>query len=169
MRVGGLLQNKRLIVRLIVTTSLLCSLECNARTFYLDCRLVSTTTSTDSYAVRSIESDNVLLEVRDDPDLLAISTQSPAIPISLKVNTNQKEWRTSDGAGIDSNTSTTNKFSVQRVYEDQLGQTRTTFDLDRVTGELTQEVISEIGEGFSVVNITHGICRAAKERRDTQF
>lgn len=134
-----------------------------ASTVYLECSLVSTTTNTASEEVRALERDSVTLEVTNAEHSLEIRTQSPSIPIDIRMNINMKEWRSGDAIVYDENMSNNRRYSLQRVVEDRISITRTSFELDRATGHLTQETTQELGEDLSIINVVYGTCVASKK------
>lgn len=140
-----------------------------ASTTYLECALTSVTTNTAGVEVSSLERDGVILEILNTEGALEFRTHSVSIPIDLRMNPNKKEWRSGEAAVYDENMSSSRRYSVQRIVEDQISTTRTSLELDRATGYLIQETTQELGEGMAVINITQGKCAPSKRSFNTLF
>lgn len=140
-----------------------------ASSTYLECSLTSTTTNTTNTDISALERDAVILEVLNEDGVLEIRTQSVSIPMDIRMYASKKEWRSGDAVVYDENTSNSRRYSLQRVIEDQISITRTSFELDRSTGHLVQETIQELGEGMAVINITQGKCILSKKSFNTLF
>ena len=149
----------------------LSSIPCHsfARTTFLECSLTVSTSNTGGHDLKHTKDQKVFLEIDSFEETIEVHTQSPSFPISLKIDENKKEWRTPDGFGYDSNKSSARRYSLERVYEDQISITQTNFELDRSTGELTQEISKTIGEDFTTITIIHGFCTPSKKQHEAQF
>lgn len=140
-----------------------------ASSIYLECSLTSTTTNTTSTDISTVERDGVLLEVLNDEGALEVRTQNFSIPIDIRVNGTKKEWRSGDAVVYDENTSTSRRYSLQRVVEDQISTTTVSFELDRSTGYLVQEMTQALGEAMTVINVTQGKCTPSKKSFNALF
>ena len=133
-------------------------------TVYLECTLASTSSSTASDEVKTIERSGVLLEVDNAEGIVEIRSQNVSIPIEIKIASNIKEWRSGEAYVYDENRSSGRRYSLLRMVEDAISITRTHLDLDRTTGRLTQETTQELGEGLVLINIISGTCLPAKKQ-----
>lgn len=135
----------------------------------LECSLTSSTSNTLGYLSKDNESNKVLLEIVTFEGTIEVHTQSPGFPIDLKISENKKEWRTQDGFVYDINNSSSSRYILERVYEDQISVIQTRFKLDRTTGELTQEISNTIGDDFTIFNVIHGHCMPTKKFNSNLF
>lgn len=136
---------------------------------YLDCTLTSSTTHTASEETKTIERSGVVIELEDSDGRVQIRSQNTIIPINITMDAGTKEWRSGDAFISDNNRTSGRRYSLQRIVEDQISNTRIDFELDRSTGNLIQEVTQEIGEGLAVVNVTQGTCIPSKKQYNKMF